>query len=114
MDSLGIETIPRRFRGAVRGIAQSRREMWVIRSMPAGFFDTGKPKMPDCPLDFYMCFPRQRDAVIHRIWRKYWRNTVLTPWMKKQVKEQNVTPVKNLGSTTQESRNVTRHHGQWA
>ena len=114
MDSLGIETIPRQFRGAVLGIAQSRREMWVIRSMPAGFFDTGRPSMPDCPLDFYMCFPRQRDAVIHKIWRKYWRNTVLTPWMKKQVKEQKVTPVTNLGSTSKMSSSFTRHHGQWA
>lgn len=113
MDTLGIETLPRRFRGAVRGIGQSRREMRIIRAMPVGFFDADKPVMPLVPDKFFLQHPDKRDAVIRQLWRKLWRAEVLTPWYKGQVKKQNVTPVTNLGSTTKVSKTVTRHHGQW-
>lgn len=85
----------------------------IIRSMPIGYFDAGKPVMPLVPDKFYLLYPGFKDAIIRKMWRKHWRAEVLTPWYEIQVK----TPalrVTNLGSTTKMSRNVTRHHGQWA
>lgn len=99
MDTLGIETLPRRFRGAVQGIGQSRREMRIIRSMPVGFFDAGKPVMPLVPDKFFLLHPDKRDAVIRQLWRKHWRAEVLTPWYKGQVKPQESCK-RDLGSTT--------------
>ena len=84
----------------------------IIRSLPIGYFSTGKPVMPLVPDKFYLLHAGKKDSTIRKLWRKEWRATILTPWYNKQ--QPIATRQSNLGSTTKVSRNVTRHHGQWA
>lgn len=86
----------------------------IIRSLPVGFFDTGKPQMPLVPDKFFLLHAGKKDSKIRQLWRKSWRKEILTPWHEAQVRTQEPQKVTNLGSTTKQSSSFTRHHGQWA